>query len=147
MNVYDEANSLAQALRESDEYKRYKEAEASLKQDKERWNIARDYAKKQMGMQSKQMMGQELTPEEVSAYNTLTQTVLGIPAIADYFQSQMYFGMIFQDIMGIISDAVDLDPGFFEDNEKPAEETAPEEKTDEKPDEQQQTKSDTGSEE
>ena len=45
MNVYDEANSLAQALRESDEYKRYKEAEASLKQDKERWNIARDYAK------------------------------------------------------------------------------------------------------
>ena len=147
MNVYDEANSLAQALRESDEYKRYKEAEASLKQDKERWNIARDYAKKQMGMQSKQMMGQELTPEEVSAYNTLTLTVLGIPAIADYFQSQVYFGMIFQDIMGIISDAVDLDPGFFEDDEKPAEETAPEEKTDEKPDEQQQTKSDTGSEE
>ena len=64
MNVYDEANSLAQALRESDEYKRYKEAEASLKQDKERWNIARDYAKKQMGMQSKQMMGQELTPKK-----------------------------------------------------------------------------------
>ncbi|MGI6108798.1 MAG: YlbF family regulator [Eubacteriaceae bacterium] len=131
MNVYDEANNLAKALRESDEYKRFKEAETTLKQDNERWKIASDYAKKQMAMQSKQMMGQELTEDEINAYNTLTQTVLGIPVIADYFQSQMYFGMIFQDIMGIISEAVELDPGFFSDEEKSEEETSEGEKPEE----------------
>lgn len=122
MNVYDEANSLAKALKESNEYKRFKEAEEKLKTDEKHYEMAKDYAKSQMGLQSKQMMGQELSQEEIEAYNNLTTTVLGIPAIADYFQAQMYFGVIFQDVMDIISKAVDLDLGLFnaEDEEEEA---------------------------
>lgn len=111
MNVYDEANNLAQALKESNEYQNFKAAELKLKADEEHYAMAQDYAKKQMGLQTKQMMGQELTEEEVEAYNSLTASVLGIPIIAEYFQAQMYFGIVFQDIMDIISKAVDLDMG------------------------------------
>lgn len=114
MNVYDEANNLAQALKESNEYQNFKAAELKLKADEEHYAMAQDYAKKQMGLQTKQMMGQELTEEEVEAYNSLTASVLGIPIIAEYFQAQMYFGIVFQNIMDIISKAVDLDmSGMF----------------------------------
>ncbi|MEF9918876.1 MAG: YlbF family regulator, partial [Eubacterium sp.] len=71
------------------------------------------------GIQTKQMLGQELSEEEIEAYNTLTTSVLGIPEISEYFQAQMYFGIVFQDVMNIIGKAVDLDMGMFgsEDDE------------------------------
>ncbi len=115
MNVYDEANGLAAALKESNEYNKFKEAEKKLKENPEYFAMAKDYAQKQMAVQAKQMMGQELTDDEIASYNALTTSVLGIPVIAEYFQAQMYFGMVFQDIMDIISKAVDLDMGLFQD--------------------------------
>ncbi len=126
MNVYDEANNLAKALGESDEYKRYKAAENALKDDEKNLAIAKDFAQKQMDMHTKQMMGQQPTEEEIEAFNTMAQAAMGIPVINEYFQSQMYFGMIFQDIMNIITNAVELDMDILSDEAKPSEE----EKTD-----------------
>ncbi|MEG0376955.1 MAG: YlbF family regulator [Eubacterium sp.] len=119
MNVHDEANNLAKALKESNEYKTFKEAEEKLKAHGEYFEMAKEYAQKQMGVQTRQMMGQELSEEEIETYNSMTTTILGIPEIAEYFQAQMYFGIVFQDVMDIIGKAVDLDMGMFgsEDDE------------------------------
>lgn len=117
MNVYDAANDLAKALSESDEYKRFKDAEEKLKENEAHFEMAQDFAKKQMEVQTKQMMGQELSEDEVAAYNSLTATVLGVPNVAEYFQTQMYFGVIFQDVMDIISKAVNLDLGMYDKND------------------------------
>ncbi|MBK5245195.1 MAG: YlbF family regulator [Eubacteriaceae bacterium] len=114
MNVYDEANSLAKALKESNEYKNFLTAKEKLEKDSSKYDMAKDYIRKQMQAQSMQMMGQEMDEEQITSYNTLANTIMGIPEIAEFFQAQMYFSVIFQDITDIIAKAVDLDMGIFE---------------------------------
>lgn len=114
MNVYDEANSLAKALKESNEYKNFLAAKEKLEKDSSKYDMAKDYIRKQMQAQSMQMMGQEMDEEQINSYNTLANTIMGIPEIAEFFQAQMYFSVIFQDITDIIAKAVDLDMGLFE---------------------------------
>src|SRR5665647_3779481 len=98
MNVYDEANSLAKALKESTEYKNFLTAKQKLEKDPSKYDMAKDYIRKQMQAQSMQMMGQEMDEEQINSYNTLANTIMGIPEIAEFFQAQMYFSVIFQDI-------------------------------------------------
>src|SRR5665647_3701505 len=113
MNVYDEANSLAKALKESTEYKNFLTAKQKLEKDPSKYDMAKDYIRKQMQAQSMQMMGQEMDDDQINSYNTLANTIMGIPEIAEFFQAQMYFSVIFQDITDIIAKAVDLDMGLF----------------------------------
>jgi len=114
MNVYDEVNSLAKALKESNEYKNFLAAKEKLEKDPSKFDMAKDYMRKQMEAQSMQMMGQEMSEEQINSYNTLANTIMGIPEIAEFFQTQMYFSVIFQDITDIIAKSVDLDMGLFD---------------------------------
>lgn len=127
MNVYDYANDLAKALKESKEYKQFQEAEKKLKAEPEHRKMAKDFMDKQMALQFKQMSGQEITDEELQAFSALQQAVMGIPSINDYFQTQMYLGTILQDISKTISDAVAMDETIFD--EEPSEEIAETEET------------------
>ncbi|AFA47777.1 YlbF family regulator [Acetobacterium woodii] len=113
MNVYDEANNLAKALKESIEYKNFLAAKEKLEQEPEKFEMAKDYMRRQMEIQSFQMLGNELTEEQISTYNALANTIMEIPEIAEFFQAQMYFSVIFQDITDIMAKAVDLNLGLF----------------------------------
>ncbi len=116
MNVHDEANNLAKALRESKEYQDFNQAKESLEKEPEKMKIAKDYMRKQMEIQSLQMMGQELTQDQVKNYNALANTIMNIPVVADYFKAQVQFSIIFQDVTDIIAKAVDLDMGLFDED-------------------------------
>jgi cell fate (sporulation/competence/biofilm development) regulator YlbF (YheA/YmcA/DUF963 family) len=118
MNVYDEANSLAKALKESTEYKNFVAAKEKLEQNPEKYEMAKDYMRKQMEIQSFQMLGNELSEEQIASYNTIANTIMGIPEIAEFFQAQMYFSVVFQDITDIMAKAVDLDMGLFDSEEE-----------------------------
>ncbi len=118
MNVYDEANNLARALKESTEYKNFVAAKEKLEQDPEKYEMAKDYMRKQMEIQSFQMLGNELTEEQITSYNAIANTIMGIPEIAEFFQAQMYFSVVFQDITDIMAKAVDLDMGLFDSEEE-----------------------------
>ena len=118
MNVYDEANNLARALKESTEYKNFVAAKEKLEQDPEKFEMAKDYMRRQMEIQSSQMLGNELSEEQITAYNTLANTIMGIPEIAEFFQAQMYFSVIFQDITDIMAKAVDLGMHLFDSEEE-----------------------------
>ncbi|PKM48310.1 MAG: hypothetical protein CVV01_04150 [Firmicutes bacterium HGW-Firmicutes-6] len=118
MNVYDEANNLARALKESTEYKNFLAAKEKLEQNPEKYEMAKDYMRKQMEIQSFQMLGNELTEEQITAYNAIANTIMGIPEIAEFFQAQMYFSVVFQDITDIMAKAVDLDMGLFDSEEE-----------------------------
>lgn len=118
MNVYDEANNLARALKESSEYKNFLAAKEKLEENPEKFEMAKDYLRKQMEIQSFQMLGNELSEEQITSYNAIANTIMGIPEIAEFFQAQMYFSVIFQDITDIMAKAVDLDMGLFEEEEE-----------------------------
>jgi len=113
MTVYDQANVLAQALKESQEYLKVKASKEVLNANPEHAVLAKDFSKTQMTIQTRQMLGQTLTDEEIQAFNAKTAEILAYPDIAAYFQAQMAFTMMLQNIMKTISEAVDLDLSMF----------------------------------
>ncbi len=110
------ACQLTEAVKSSKEYIRYKEAHLILKNNHNHMAITKDYIQKQMALQAKQMAGQELSDEEARAYNTLTEKVMAIPEIAEYFQAQMQFGIIYQTVMDELNTTIDFDLSLFGDD-------------------------------
>ena len=66
MNVYDCANELAKAMRESQEYKKLKEAKAALEQDPKGKEMAEEFLKLSQEIELAKYQGQEVP--EYSCY-------------------------------------------------------------------------------
>ncbi|MDD4692011.1 MULTISPECIES: YlbF family regulator [Eubacterium] len=112
-NIYDEAHNLAQAIKESPEGQRFREAQDRLKASPDSERMAKDFFAKQMMVQTRQMMGQELSQEEIADFNIQATAVMGNPDVAQYIQAQMAFITIYQDVLKIVNDAAGIDMDFF----------------------------------
>ncbi|QSX08660.1 YlbF family regulator [Alkalibacter rhizosphaerae] len=108
MRIYDEAHALAKAIKESSEYKRMVQTQKRVMENPKDWEMVTDYMKKQMEVQTLQMMGQEPSQKQVESFNQMTGALMAIPAIAEYFQAQYAFSQIYQDVMKIITEGMDL---------------------------------------
>lgn len=112
-NIYDEANQFAKTLAATPECEHFLSAQRKLKENPDSFQKAKDYLGQQMAIQTRQMLGQQLDDDEIQSFNQLTTTVLAIPEIAEFFQAQMAFGKMFQDIMKTINDAAGFDMDLF----------------------------------
>ncbi len=113
-NVYDLANALAKALKESDEYKQAKEFEAQVAANDDYVQLAREYMNRQMEISTRQMMGQELSDDEIRTFNAETEKIMGIPALAGFYQNYMRFSMTYNDVMEIVGKDIDIGAEIFE---------------------------------
>lgn len=65
VNLYDYANKLEQALRESDEYKAIKDAYAKVNADENSKKLFDEFRETQLSFQQKQMQGEEISEEDL----------------------------------------------------------------------------------
>lgn len=65
VNLYDYANKLEQALRESDEYKAIKDAYAKVEADENSKKLFDEFRETQLNFQQKQMQGEEIGEEDL----------------------------------------------------------------------------------
>jgi cell fate (sporulation/competence/biofilm development) regulator YlbF (YheA/YmcA/DUF963 family) len=108
MNVYDLAHNLARGLKAAPEYKKYQEALGKIKGNKEKEDILLDLRKKQMEIQTMQMMGQEVPPEKRAELEKATEILSFHPAIKDFLEAEFYLGRVLADIQRIIAESVEL---------------------------------------
>ena len=113
MNVYDQAHSLAQAIRESEEFKQYDQYKKIVKENPQLDQSLKDLMKKQMEMQAAQMMGQEVTQEAFQQIQQLSVILMQDPTAAQYLQCQMRFSMMMADVYKIIGETADLGQDLF----------------------------------
>ena len=113
MNVYDQAHSLAQAIRESEEFKQYDQYKKIVKENPQLNQSLKDLMKKQMEMQAAQMMGQEVTQEAFQQIQQLSAILMQDPTAAQYLQCQMRFSMMMADVYKIIGETADLGQDLF----------------------------------
>lgn len=113
MNVYDQAHSLAQAIRESEEFKQYDQYKKIVKENPQLNQSLKDLMKKQMEMQAAQMMGQEVTQEAFQQIQQLSTILMQDPTAAQYLQCQMRFSMMMADVYKIIGETADLGQDLF----------------------------------
>ncbi len=109
MNVYEEAHNLSNAIKQSEEYKQYKAASDKVKENPELDKMMKDFLDKQIQMQTKQMLGQEVEGEIMESIQKLSGIVMSDPVAADYLQCQMRFSIMIQDVYKILGDVITID--------------------------------------
>ena len=108
MNVYDQAHGLANAIKDSQKYKDYARLKAEIDKNTEVSNMLKDFEIKQMEIQTKQMLGEEVTEEAQKTIQDLYQIVMRDPSAAEYLQAQMRFSVMMSDVYKILGDAMGL---------------------------------------
>ena len=108
MNVYNEAHSLAKAIRESEEFKQYEAAKKTVAGNPALTEMLNDFQTKQFEMQAKLMMG-EAAPENVNAQiQELYNIMMKDPLSAQYLQCEVRFSMMMNDVYKILGDVMGL---------------------------------------
>ncbi len=113
MNVYDKANELARAIKESDEFNRYKTACEKIDKSEEHKKMIQDFMDLQYKSYIAQMKGEKPDEKLVSDFNVLYSTISNIADIKDFLESQMYFARLMEDIQKTIADATDTGVDFI----------------------------------
>ena len=97
VNLYDYANQLEQALRDSDEYKAIKDAFAKVKENEESKKLFDEFRETQMSFQQKQMQGEEIPEEDLQKAQN----------ISELMNAEQKMSQVFQEINQIIVKPLD----------------------------------------
>lgn len=106
MNVYDQAHQLKSAIQGSEEYKRYAEAKSKMEANAELASMLKDYQAKQMAVQAKQIMGEDVSHDMVQQIQNLYQIMMKDPLAAEYLQCEMRFSVMIKDVYEILGEVI-----------------------------------------
>ncbi|HOB86316.1 MAG TPA: YlbF family regulator [Bacillota bacterium] len=104
MNPYNAVHALAAALRQSEEYKNYKEAQEALKNDPSAKNMLLDFRRQQLQLQKQQLSGISLAPEQVEKMKKLYEIISLNLIVRRFLEAEHRLLTLFQDIQKIIAE-------------------------------------------
>jgi len=108
MNVYDQAHQLAQAIKESEEFKQFDLYKKQVDANPQIREAVQDFMKKQFEIQAAQMTGQGMDQDMMQQLQQLSAILMQDPTAAQYMQCQMRFSMMMADVYKIIGETADL---------------------------------------
>ncbi len=108
MNVYDEAHSLARAIRESNEYLAFDRIRKEVDKDEQTSSMLKDLQAMQIELQAAQMTGGEVSPELMSKIQALSTMIATKPLAAQYIQAEGALSVMINDVFGIIGEAIGM---------------------------------------
>lgn len=106
MNVYDEAHSLARAIRESNEFREFDRMRKEVDKDKECSDMLKELTELQMQLQTAQLSGQQPDKDVFARFQSLSTMVMTKPLAAQYMQAQMAIATMMNDVFGIVGEAI-----------------------------------------
>ena len=101
-NIYDAAYQMEQAIRTSNEYMELKRLYDVVNADPSAKGMFENFRNLQMQLQQKQMMGQEITPEEIQQAQKTVQLVQQHPTIAKLMDAEQRMSVVIADLNKII---------------------------------------------
>lgn len=116
MNVYDEANNLAKALKECTEVIELKKASEKVKENETNKKMLEDFRKIQVKAYTEQIQNGEVSQETKGKLQSSGVVVAGNPVVAEYLNAEQKFSVMWNDIMKILNDAIDIE-STLQDNE------------------------------
>ncbi|KAB3537348.1 YlbF family regulator [Alkaliphilus pronyensis] len=115
MNPYDYAHQLARALKNSEEYKNYKQLEEKINGNPEIKNTMNDFRRRQFEVQSAQMMGKTVEEEKITKLQELHNILMKDRIISEFMESEFRLTQMMSDIYKILGEALELDFSFGQD--------------------------------
>ena len=108
MSAYDRAYALAEAIRESEEYREYIRQRDSIKTSEGAMGLLRDLRRAQIQVQGAQMLGQEPPAKAVADLKRIGDFVEMHRPIQDYLQAEYRFFVFVEDVQKILAQAIDV---------------------------------------
>ena len=108
MNVYDEAHSLAKAIKESNEFKEFDKMRREIESDEELSKMLGELQQLQVALQAAQMQGQQPDADTMSRVQNLSMMLSSKPLAAQFLQAEGAFSVMMNDVFGIIGEAMGM---------------------------------------
>lgn len=102
VNLYDSAYVLERVIRQSDEYTRLRSAYNAVNADESAKRMFDNFRNIQLQLQEKQMMGQEITQEEVDQAQKTVALVQQHAKIAKLMEAEQRMSMVIAELNQII---------------------------------------------
>jgi cell fate (sporulation/competence/biofilm development) regulator YlbF (YheA/YmcA/DUF963 family) len=102
VNLYDAAYTLEKAIRQSDEYKHLQQMYNEVNADPTAKNMFDNFRQIQMNLQQKQMMGQEISEQEVQHAQSTVALVQQNEKISRLMQAEQRMSMIIGELNQVI---------------------------------------------
>ncbi|MEW9096158.1 MAG: YlbF family regulator [Clostridiaceae bacterium] len=112
MNIYDKAHEFAKVLKISPEVVELRNAGKKIETNEINKKMLNDFRKLQYEAYSEQIKNGKLSSETENKLNSLGSIISTNPDVAAYIQAEAKFGVIWEDIMKILNDAIDIDLTF-----------------------------------
>ena len=112
MNIYDNAHEFAKALKTCPEVIELRNAGKKIEGNENNKKMINDFRKLQYEAYSEQVKNGKLSSETQSKLNNLGSIISMNPDVAAYIQSEAKFGVIWEDVMKILNDAIGIDLTF-----------------------------------
>jgi len=106
MNVYDEAHSLARAIKESNEFIEFDKVRQEVNADKEVSEMIAEMQKLQLELQATQISGTDPNADLMSRIQSLSTMMATKPLAAKFMQSEAAFSIMMNDVFKIIGEAM-----------------------------------------
>ena len=102
INLYDYANEMERAIRQSEEFTQLKAMYDAVNKDESARGIFENFRDIQLGLQEKQMSGEEITEEEVEQAQKTAQLVQQHEIISKLMESEQRMSMLIQELNKVI---------------------------------------------
>lgn len=112
MNIYDKAHELAVVLKNCPEVLSLRECSEKIKENDLNKKMLEDFRKVQIEAYSQQMKGGKISKDLEEKIQKLGSVICLKPDLAAYLQAEQKFGVLWEDIMKILNDAIDVNMAF-----------------------------------
>ena len=106
MQVYDTANRLAQEIRDSEEYKTYKQRKDEIQNNPEKKKQVEEFEKLRYEVQLMTYSGEAKDEEKTQKLQEMYATLVANKDIKEYFDLEVKFNVMIADINKIIAEAI-----------------------------------------
>ncbi len=106
MKVYDEANSLAKAIKESTEYLAYKKIKEEITTVPDLKQQVDEFEKIRYEEQLLAMQGEKQSDEKMNKLQDLYKILFQNPKVKEYFDKEVRFNVMIADVNKIIGEAI-----------------------------------------
>lgn len=106
MNVYDTANRLAQEIRQSEEYIKYKERKDEISQDPNLKKEVEEFEKLRYEVQLLEYTGEKKDEEKNKKLEAMYKILVEKSVIKEYFDLEVKFNIMIADVNKIIAESI-----------------------------------------
>lgn len=103
INIYDNANDMAEALQQTQQYKDLKQAFAMLKLDAVGYGLFKQFQEKQLELQQQQSQGQELDQDALKKLQELGDKIKDIDSIKALMSKEQAMAQLMDELNAIVN--------------------------------------------